>query len=783
MGDGGDPVGRSDGIMATAGVRLTRDGVVYGLAQASTFPASLITAVIFTNHMTPATYGELGVLMMFAGLLAVAYGLISFQGTFIWVFGSSGDDDAGLLDLEPARVAQAGQQRRGMTTGLVLILTVIGAGTTVLMFAARPLAAFLVGTPHLAGLVRWAALSGAAGGWWRFAGHVPRMERKPATFAFLYSLRPVCVIAVSLPLVISGAGARGALMGTTLGTLANIVVIMVVTRRSYAFGFDVSQLKRISVVGFQYVAIIVGLWMAHNLDTFVVSRFMSPHDLGVYRLSTRFGSVPSYFVTAYLFSWATLEHSPLFEAVAETRTRVAVRATLVTYYWIGAVGVIVALAAGANLLVGLASPAYNGAAEIVPLIGLGFATYGLFIVLARACVIPRRQLFYGGSAIGAGVGTVVVGFLLVPAIGTAGAPLAVIISMGLACSVLVFAQRATPDRAPLEWTRMLGALLIGVACWWIAVIVPTSDRTSRLTAALAALTLYPLALVVLRVIPRQHIQPLGTILMRLTPRRATRKQVLDRVGSLPADERLAVITTMRDRGQPAVLAVRLGTDASEACRILCSGLRRVAGLANRGDDPLAANVGDLFGRRRAPAEFEAVMRALWHGGVDPRELHELEEVTRLLRRVRRGQWRRYLAATRSPLLGEHPRLTRSEYAAIADMARLTGAGGAPPLQTQIGWHEMLRGLRKLTGWPIDTRASDVVLADALVRLGREPARAEQLWSAEVDPLELHDLQRALVQLREMSSRRWRRWSEGAAAPAPDGGIVGLATQVEPGISV
>ena len=117
MGDGRDPVGRSDGIMATAGVRLTRDGVVYGLAQASTFPASLITAVIFTNHMTPATYGELGVLMMFAGLLAVAYGLISFQGTFIWVFGSSGDDDAGLLDLEPARVAQAGQQRRGMTTG------------------------------------------------------------------------------------------------------------------------------------------------------------------------------------------------------------------------------------------------------------------------------------------------------------------------------------------------------------------------------------------------------------------------------------------------------------------------------------------------------------------------------------------------------------------------------------------------------------------------------------------------------------------------------------------
>ena len=169
---------------------------------------------------------------------------------------------------------------------------------------------------------------------------------------------------------------------------------------------------------------------------------------------------------------------------------------------------------------------------------------------------------------------------------------------------------------------MLGALLIGVACWWIAVIMPTSDRTSRLTAALAALALYPLALVVLRVIPRQHLQTLGTILMRLTPRRATRKQALDRVGSLPADERLAVITTMRDRGQPAVLAVRLGIDASEACRILCSGLRRVARLTDRGDDPLAANVGDLFGRRRAPAEFEAVMRALWHGGVYPR-LHQL----------------------------------------------------------------------------------------------------------------------------------------------------------------
>ena len=314
------------------------------------------------------------------------------------------------------------------------------------MFAARPLAAFLVGTPHLAGLVRWAALSGAAGGWWRFAGHVPRMERKPATFAFLYSLRPVCVIAVSLPLVISGAGARGALMGTTLGTLANIVVIMVVTRRSYAFGFDVSQLKRISVVGFQYVAIIVGLWMAHNLDTFVVSRFMSPHDLGVT------GSRPG----LARFRRTSLRLPVLVgDARAQSSVRgcrrnahrVAVRATLVPYNGPGAVGVIVALAAGANLLVGLASPAYNGAAEIVPLIGLGFATYGLFIVLARACVIPRRQLFYGGSAIGAGVGTVVVGFLLVPAIGTAGAPLAVIISMGLACSVLVSRSEPAGSRS------------------------------------------------------------------------------------------------------------------------------------------------------------------------------------------------------------------------------------------------------------------------------------------------------------------------------------------------
>ena len=46
-----------------------------------------------TRFLGPAEFGQLALLLVFAAFLTVFYNVGTLQGTFIWVFGSAGEED------------------------------------------------------------------------------------------------------------------------------------------------------------------------------------------------------------------------------------------------------------------------------------------------------------------------------------------------------------------------------------------------------------------------------------------------------------------------------------------------------------------------------------------------------------------------------------------------------------------------------------------------------------------------------------------------------------------
>ncbi len=369
-----DDQGVSRRLVTLTGGRLTRHTLIYIVGLLAAAPFGLVSVAVLTRLLLPAQYGELGVLFVFAGFLTVFYNTGSLHGTFMLVYGASeGEgDDVG----SDTKVTSA--PRRALGTGVVLTLMIVTAGTAVCFVFASEISQALLhhrpGALHPGGtsLVRWAAVSAAAGSLWRLTVNVFRMERKPARFALFNATRPLFVVSGVIPLVALGFGTKGALAGTALGTLGATAVCVTMARGSYALAFSLEDVKRIVRLGSMVVVPVLCLYVVHSSDILLLSHFASVHELGIYRVASRFAVIPSYFASALLMTWGPLEHGVMFRATYKHLGANRVRGAMLSYYLLISITIVVLLDIFGNVLVLLVGPEYRAAAPLIPLIGMAF---------------------------------------------------------------------------------------------------------------------------------------------------------------------------------------------------------------------------------------------------------------------------------------------------------------------------------------------------------------------------------------------------------------------------
>ncbi|MEZ5120456.1 MAG: oligosaccharide flippase family protein [Solirubrobacterales bacterium] len=88
-------------------------------------------------------------------------------------------------------------------------------------------------------------------------------------------------------------------MGTAVGTALSAVAAIAFSWRSYRFAFRADVAKAIYRRGRGYMLFMLALFLFHNLDTLLLSRYAPASDVGLlYRVASRIASVPSYFVSA-----------------------------------------------------------------------------------------------------------------------------------------------------------------------------------------------------------------------------------------------------------------------------------------------------------------------------------------------------------------------------------------------------------------------------------------------------------------------------------------------------
>ncbi len=759
---GGDPTPSADHrtghrFLTLMGGRFTRDTFIYILGAFAVGPFSLVSVVVLTRLMVPAQYGELAVLMFLAGYLTTLYNVGSLHGTFMWVYGASegeGDDVSsdGTITSAP---------RRALGTGVVLTLIIVTAGTAVCSVFAPTLAQWLLRRSSDASLVRWAAVSAAAGALWRLTVNVFRMERKPARFAAFNALRPLFVVGGTVPLVALGFGVQGALAGTALGTLAAVAVCIAMARRSYALAFSLADVREIVRRGSMVVVPVLCLFIVHNADIVMLSRYATASELGVYRVASRFATLPSYFASAFLMAWAPLEHGVLFQATYRHVGEDRVRGTILTYYLLAAVTIVVGLDVTAPALLLMVGPAYRSAAPLIPLIGVGFVCYGLYIVMVRTVKVKGRMRLYAAGALIAGALDIGLSTVTIPWLGAYGAPVATISGLLVACTLwvavvkLVFKTSLSFELRPL--LGLAGAVAIAALVQVVGLQVWPAGRVLVLALVLVS---YIIAVLAFEVVPRKHFKPLAQL-----SRAAVRKGVGGQdptagLGHLDSARRSLLAALERDGVPTAVLAERRGRTEPELRREYVAILRELIGVP-AGPPELEERLGGYLLSREPEAQRDLVAHELMEDGADAFELMELNEAAHTLRALPRQAWSAWALETPSrghkvklrelveylAYLPEHER--RATVIALRDGLTSAQVAAQTGLSEQLVAARVVRVLRNVAhlgrGGPHDA-------AIGLALLGSTPGTSR--------PVEARGVAIVYDQIRSHPSRRWRRAGAG-----------------------
>jgi O-antigen/teichoic acid export membrane protein len=618
------------------GAALTRDTSIYVIGAFIGFFLALISIAVVTRFLSVSDFGRLALLLTFAAFLTIIYNVGTLQGTFVWVFGSAGEEDVADENVESS---QAGTKRRALGTGLIITALITIAGTLIIVAAAPWLADKLIGNSDDADLIIIAAASGATGAMWRIVTNILRMERKPKRFVALQTVRPVLVVGGVIALTAAGMGVKGAILGTFLGGAVSVLIGLIATRHSYVLRLDRMHAKMILKRGGIFVPILISLWIAQNVDIYAVSYFTNDDRVvGLYRLAGRFGAFLDYFTAALFMAWTPLVQTPTFAAAIKTRGKEALGGKLLSYFVMIGILLILIMTAAADGLVRIAPPAYAAAAPLIPVIGGGFLAYGLFICVYRLSAFPKKRGLYVAAAIASAVVFVGSAPIFVPWLGAYGAAVCVINGFVVAALGLTYFSQRGPTPLEIEWVRIAKCFaLAGLALVVARVLGPAVGGTGDLAVEFGAVLLYVAGLFVFGVIGNEDREAARRFFRLILPSRWVRSpEIEDGLRQLGPDNVTALEKVIVEGLRPSTLVQPLDARPGESEAHIVSLLRRLDDESEPTEHD--ARIGEYLFEEMTIAEHDELGRSLWEEDVEPEDLHSLEGVVRKLHGLSKKSW-------------------------------------------------------------------------------------------------------------------------------------------------
>jgi O-antigen/teichoic acid export membrane protein len=297
--------------------------------------------------------------------------------------------------------------------------------------------------------------------------HAMRMERRAMTYSAFTFARSVGTLVLRIVLVIGlGYGLAGVYLADIAVTLVLVPMMWPWFKPHVRLAFSRDDLLTALRFGLPRVPHGLAQQVLDGGNKLLLGTHITQAQLGIYQNAVTLGTGVKFFTSAFETAWA-----PFYYATAR-EPGAAVTFAKITTYGVAVLALLVAgLSATSEDLVRLMlTPDYLPAVPILPLVALGLACHGLYLLTSIGLNLTSRTEFYPLSTFAAAVVGLGMGALLMPSLGAFGAAIAFLLSYAtLALIAYLFARRFYP--IPLEGSRLvrivLSATAAAVAARWL----------------------------------------------------------------------------------------------------------------------------------------------------------------------------------------------------------------------------------------------------------------------------------------------------------------------------
>ncbi|MEO6223971.1 MAG: polysaccharide biosynthesis C-terminal domain-containing protein, partial [Vicinamibacterales bacterium] len=442
---------------------LTRNVAIYGAGDVAVTAVSLMLLPFYMRVLTPADFGALYLLLFVETVTKLLFRL-GLDGAFMRYY------------LDRAE----GRERQVLASTLWIFLALASGALLAGLLLLSPLLAHHLFktewarylTPLRLVLVNMYLLTFTF-----IPFHAMRMNKQALTFSAFTLGRSVSTLVLRIVLVLwAGMGLTGMWVADLAVTIVVVPLLWPWMRDLWRPEFSTAELRQSLRFGLPRLPHGLAQQALDAGNQYLLSRFIPLDRQGVYGIGTTIGRGTKLFLSAFETGWAPFYYETARHPDAKTTF------CKITTYGIAILAILVAgsVAVGPDLIRFLTPDAYQDAGLVVPLIALGIALQGVYLLTSIGLNITSQTQYYPASTFAAAAVGLGSGLWLMPRYGIEGAALAFVLSyFTLALVAGFFSNRQYPmayERGRIARVVIAG-VIAGAAGWalpdmpvWLGVI-------------------------------------------------------------------------------------------------------------------------------------------------------------------------------------------------------------------------------------------------------------------------------------------------------------------------
>ena len=434
--------------------RLSSQTIIFGIGDAMTRVVALVLLPIYTHILTTEEYGKLAIITLVSTIALLI--LDSGLGTAFFRF----------------YFQMKSPPERRKLTGTILIYLLL-AGVVILLpliLLFDWIAPLFITDASLGALIRIALI----GTLFDLSSVIPfaifRAENRAKRYATLSFVRFFVGATLNIIAVVTlRKGALGVVYANLLTSILIFIICLVQTLRAIEWTMDTKLLRRLLVFGLPLIPAHLAAWALNLSDRIFLQKYAGFSELGVYAVSYSIAGLLN-----MVIGWFNTAYAPYCYSIADQADARIVYARIFTYALalFSFFGLCLSVFAREALML-LTTPAYYGAAKIVPLIVLSYLFLEINYLLSFGLDLTGKT-GYGPFIIGTGaIINLILNYTLIPLYGMIGAALATVISY-MMLPVIQYPIVRRLYFVGYEWKRLSKLAFISVSIYLISFVLKTN---------------------------------------------------------------------------------------------------------------------------------------------------------------------------------------------------------------------------------------------------------------------------------------------------------------------